>query len=116
MLILFEGELQELCSVVVDSCFEGIRCFIPSMLAGCVLVLSLSLFLSTKGIHTLMGDLEDRPQHLVLLLALVRGVLGVLHLVLKLEERVLQVLEAIWGCLLGGACCADWRHGGIVAG
>jgi hypothetical protein len=66
--------------------------------------------------RALVGDLEDGPCHLVLLLALVRGVLGVLHLVLELEERVLQVLEAVWGCLLGGACCADWRHGGIVAG
>lgn len=32
-----------------------------------------------------MCDLEDWPQHLVLLLALVRGVLGVLHLVGELE-------------------------------
>ena len=69
--------------MVVDSCFEGIRCFIPSMLAGCVLVRS--LLLSAKGIHTLMGDLKDRPQHLVLLLALVRRILGVLHLVGELE-------------------------------
>ena len=96
--------------MVVDSCFEGIRCFIPSMLAGCVLVLSLSLFLSTKGIHTLMGDLEDRPQHLVLLLALVRGVLGVFHLVGELEQRVFDVVEALWrGLAVAG--CAEGRHG-----
>ena len=42
-----------------------------------------------------MGDLEDRPQHLMLLLALVRGVLRVLHLVRELEQGVLDVVEAI---------------------
>jgi hypothetical protein len=68
-----------------------------------------------------MGDLEDRPQHLMLLLALVRGVLGVLHLVGELEQSVLDVVEAIgrrlavtrgtegrhvWRCgVRVGACC-----------
>lgn len=42
-----------------------------------------------------MGDLKDRPEHLVLLLAFVAGVLGIFHLVLKLEQRVFNVLEAI---------------------
>jgi hypothetical protein len=65
---------------------------------------------STKGIRTLMGDLKDRPQHLVLLLALVRGVLGVLHLVGELEQRVFDIVEALWG-RLAVAGCAEGRHG-----
>jgi hypothetical protein len=56
-----------------------------------------------------MGDLKDRPQHLVLLLALVRGVLGVLHLVGELEQGVLDVLEAI-GRRLAVARGAEGRH------
>jgi hypothetical protein len=32
----------------------------------------------------------------VLLLALVRGVLGILHLVCELEEGVFDVVEALW--------------------
>lgn len=65
---------------------------------------------STKGIHTLVGDLEDRPQHLVLLLALVRGILGVLHLVGELEQRVFDVVETLWR-RLAVAGCAEGRHG-----
>jgi hypothetical protein len=80
--------------------------FSPSML-DCACVLALS---STKGIHTLMGDLEDRPQHLVLLLALVRGVLGVLHLVGEFEKGVFDVVEALWRRLTV-AGCAERRHG-----
>jgi hypothetical protein len=64
---------------------------------------------SAKGIRTLMGDLEDRPQHLVLLLALVRGVLGVFHLVGELEEGVFDVVEALWR-RLAVARCAKGRH------
>lgn len=37
------------------------------------------------GLPTLMADLEDGPEHLVLLLALVRCILGVLHLVGELQ-------------------------------
>lgn len=53
----------------------------------------------------LMCDLEDRPHGFLPPLALVRRVLGVFHLVLELEERVLDVVEAVgWGFLaLGGA-------------
>lgn len=40
------------------------------------------------GIHTLMGDLEDGPETLVLLLALVTRVLGVFELVLEFKEGV----------------------------
>ena len=43
-----------------------------------------------------MCDLEDGPQHLVLLSALVRGIFGILHLVGEFEECVLNVFEAIW--------------------
>jgi len=57
-----------------------------------------------------MGDLEDRPQHLVLLLALVRSVLSILHLVGELEQRVLDVVEAIWR-RLAVARCTEGRHG-----
>lgn len=35
-----------------------------------------------------MTDLENGPQDLVSLLALVRRILGVLHLVAELEQRV----------------------------
>lgn len=45
---------------------------------------------------TLMTDLKYRPQNLVSLLALVRCVLGVLHLVAEFEQRVFQVVEAVW--------------------
>lgn len=43
-----------------------------------------------------MTDLKYRPQNLVSLLALVRRVLGVLHLVAEFEQRVFQVVEAVW--------------------
>ena len=42
-----------------------------------------------------MADLEYRPDHLLLLLALVRGVLRILHLVRKLQQRVFDIVEAI---------------------
>lgn len=67
--------------------------------------------LSSKGIHTLVRDLKDRPQHLVLLLALVRGVLGVLHLVAELEEGVFDVVEAL-GRRLAVFRGAERRHFG----
>lgn len=52
-----------------------------------------------------MCDLKYRPLHLVPLLALVAGVLGVLHLVAKLEQRVFDVVEAVGRrfAVLGGA-------------
>lgn len=56
-----------------------------------------------------MGDLEDRPQHLMLLLALVRSVLGVLHLVRELEQGVFDVVEAI-GRRLAVTRGAEGRH------
>lgn len=57
-----------------------------------------------------MTDLKDRPQHLVLLLPVVRRVLRVLHLVRELEQRVLELVEAVrWR--LTRARGADWGHG-----
>lgn len=63
------------------------------------------------GIHTLVRDLKHRPQHLVLLLALVRGIFGVFHFVMELEERVFDVFEAVWWRLAVFGC-ADGGHGG----
>lgn len=44
------------------------------------------------GIHTLMGDLEDGPETLVLFLALVTCVLGVFELVLEFKEGVFDAI------------------------
>ena len=67
--------------------------------------------LSNAGIRTLVRDLKNGPQHLVLLFAFVGGVLGVFHLVLKLEERVFDVFKAV-GRGLAVFGCADGWHGG----
>lgn len=66
-------------------------------------------------LRTLMCDLEHRPHHLVLLLALVRGVFGVFHLVGELEERVFDVVEAV-GRGFAVLCAADgWHFGDVVS-
>jgi len=44
----------------------------------------------------LVGDLEDGPENFLPLLAFVGGVLGVFHLGAELEERVFDVVEALW--------------------
>ncbi len=50
-----------------------------------------------------MSDLKDRPQDLVPLLALVRRVLGVFHLVAEFQQRVLNVLEPLgWRLAVAG--------------
>ncbi len=56
-----------------------------------------------------MTDLEYRPQHLVPPLPFVRRVLGVLHLVAELEQRVLDVFEAVGG-RFAVATCAYGGH------
>lgn len=63
-----------------------------------------------------MAYLKNRPQHLVLLLALVRRVLGVLHLVAEFQERVFYVVEARrWGFAVARG--ADGGHfGGLLCG
>ena len=67
---------------------------------------------------TLVGDLDDGPQGLVALLALVAGGLGVFHLVGEFEERVFEVGEAWgWGFACPRAAAADGGHvwvGGVV--
>jgi len=57
-----------------------------------------------------MRDLEYGPQHLVLLLALVACILGVLELILKLQESVLDVVESLWRWLAAFAPSTDRRH------
>jgi hypothetical protein len=60
-----------------------------------------------------MSDLKDRPEHLVPLLSFVRRIFGVFHLVCELEERVFDVVEAVWwGFAVSRA--ADGRHGGVT--
>ena len=59
---------------------------------------------------TLMTDLEDRPQHLMLLLAVVGCVFGIFHLVAEFEERVFDVVEA-WGWCFAIARGSYRRHG-----
>ena len=56
-----------------------------------------------------MCDLEDGPHHLVLLLALVRCILRVLHLVLEFEECVFDVVEAFWRRLAIARAADRWH-------
>jgi hypothetical protein len=60
-----------------------------------------------------MRDLEDGPQHLVLLLAFVTRIFGVLEFVLEFEQGVFDVLKAIrWR--LAVLCGANrWHIEGI---
>lgn len=56
-----------------------------------------------------MADLKYRPKDLMSFLSLVRGVLGVFHLVAELKERILDVLKPIgrWFAIPSGS---DRRH------
>ena len=65
-----------------------------------------------SGQHTLVRDLEDGPQHLVLLLALVARVLGVFEAVLEFEEGVFDVVEAVGRGFAVFACASYRWHGG----
>ena len=59
---------------------------------------------------TLMGDLEYRPEHLLPLLALVRGILCVFHLIGKFEERVLQIGKSVgWGFSVARVRARRWH-------
>jgi len=60
---------------------------------------------------TSMRDLEDGPERFATLLALVRGVFGIFHLVGEFEEGVFDVVEAFGG-RFAGAGWADGGHGG----
>lgn len=66
----------------------------------------------------LVRDLEDGPLHLLPLLALVRRVHRVLHRVVVLEQRVLDVFIALrWRLLAAVAlACADDGHGCLRLG
>ncbi len=64
---------------------------------------------SEKRRHTLVGDLEYRPQDLMPLLTLMRSVLCILHLVAELEQGIFDIIKAIWRWL-ATACRAYWRH------
>lgn len=61
-------------------------------------------------VHTLMVDLEDGPEHFVLLLPFMRSVLRILHLVCEVEQCVLDIFEA-FRRRLPVPCAADGRHG-----
>lgn len=65
--------------------------------------------------HTLVADLEDGPQHLVFLLSLVRGILGILHLIAELEKSVFYVVEAGWR-RFAIAGSANGRHSELAKG
>lgn len=43
-----------------------------------------------------MSDLEYRPQNFMPLLALMRSILCILHLVTELEQGVFYVVKAVW--------------------
>lgn len=43
-----------------------------------------------------MADLKDRPEDFLSLFALMRRIFRILHLVAKLQESILDVVEAIW--------------------
>lgn len=49
-----------------------------------------------SGVHTLMAYLEYRPHDFMALFAFMRGILGVFHLVTEFEQRIFNVVEAIW--------------------
>lgn len=66
-----------------------------------------------RAIRTLMGDLENGPQNLMPLLALMRRVLSILHLVAEFEKRVFKIVKSI-GWWLATACRPYWWHIGRV--
>lgn len=69
----------------------------------------MTLNTSSEGILTLVRDLEDRPEHLMLLLAFVARVFGILEFVLEFEESIFDVLETV-GRGFAVLCCPYGRH------
>jgi hypothetical protein len=61
------------------------------------------------GERTLVTNLKYGPQHFVSFLPVVRRILGIFHLIAKLQKRIFDVVEACGGrfCVAG---CADWWH------
>ena len=53
-----------------------------------------------SGIPTLVGDLENWPEHFLLLLAFTRGILSVFELVLKFEKSVFNTVAYVSLCAL----------------
>lgn len=63
-----------------------------------------------------MSDLEDWPEHFVLLLALMTGILGVFHFVGEFEECIFNIFKAFWR-RLAVLCCPDgWHSCGEISG
>ena len=61
-----------------------------------------------------MCDLENWPQHLMLLLSLMACVLSVFELVLELEESVFDVVKAVrWRFAILG-CANSWHLGSLL--
>lgn len=62
-----------------------------------------------RAVRTLMGDLENGPQNLMPLLALMRRILSILHLVAEFEEHIFKVVKSIrWW--LATASRPYWWH------
>lgn len=66
-----------------------------------------------RAVRTLMGDLENGPQNLMPLLAFMRPVLSILHLIAEFEKRVFKIIKSI-GRWLATACRPYWWHIGCV--
>jgi hypothetical protein len=56
-----------------------------------------------------MTYLENRPEHFMPLLALVRRVLGVFHFIAEFEEGILDIVEARRGRFLVARCSYGWH-------
>lgn len=112
---LYAAEAAELfIALLLPLCYQ-IRVGIVVLQEPVVKGFAYGFFLIVKVVYVsrpLMGNLENRPQHLILLLPFVGGVLGIFHLVCKLEEGVLYIFEAIrWRLLVPCSGTVD-RHGG----
>lgn len=62
-----------------------------------------------RAVRTLMSDLENGPQNLMPLLALMRRILSILHLVAEFEERIFKIVKSI-GWWLATASRPYWWH------
>lgn len=61
--------------------------------------------------HTLMTDLEYRPENFIFLLSFMRCILRILHLVAEFQQGIFKIVEAS-GRRFAIAGSADRRHGG----
>jgi len=60
-----------------------------------------------------VADLKNWPEHFVPLLAFMRSVLGIFHLVAELEEDVFDIFESGWW-RFAVARCTNGRHDGFL--